>query len=194
MNSENYYNQNAQEFYEGTVNVDMSDSYKPFLEFVKASGHILDAGCGSGRDSFYFIRNGYKVTAMDASEAMVDMASKLIGQKVLKLRFQEIDFNGEFDGIWACASLLHVNRKEIDEVFSKLSKALKKAGILYASFKYGDIEVERDGRLFNCYDETSIKLLMGKHSELEIVKIWRSYDARPDKKDESWISILVRKV
>lgn len=194
MNSENYYNQNAQEFYNGTVNVDMSDSYRPFLEVVKAGGRVLDAGCGSGRDSLYFVNKGYKVTAMDASEAMVDMASKLIDQKVLKLRFQDICFNYEFDGIWACASLLHVNRKEIDEVFLRLSKSLSKDGILYASFKYGDAEVEREGRYFNCYDETAIKSLIEKQPELEIVKVWRSYDARPDKKDESWVSILARKI
>ena len=194
MNSENYYNQNAQEFYDGTVNVDMSVSYRPFLEVVKAGGQILDAGCGSGRDSLYFINNGYKVMAMDASEAMVDMASKLIGQKVLKLRFQDINFNDQFDGIWACASLLHVNRKEIDEVVLKLSGALRKGGILYASFKYGDAEVEREGRYFNCCDETAITSLLEKQPELEITKVWRSYDVRPDKKDESWVSVLARRV
>ncbi|MDP4117403.1 MAG: class I SAM-dependent methyltransferase [Bacteroidota bacterium] len=194
MKSENYYNQNAKEFYAGTVNVDMNEAYKPFLDIVKPGGHILDAGCGSGRDSLYFIRNGYKVTAMDASEAMVELASELTGQKVLMLRFQDISFKDEFDGIWARASLLHVNRIEINDVLSKLSQALRKDGIICASFKYGDAEGERDGRYFNCYDEAALELLLSRHTELEVVEIWKSQDARPDKKNEYWAGFLARKI
>jgi SAM-dependent methyltransferase len=193
MRSENYYNQNAQSFYEGTVNADMSESYKPFLELVKEGGHILDAGCGSGRDSLYFLNNGYKVTAIDASDAMVDLASKLTNQKAINMHFQEIDFVNEFDGIWACASLLHVNREEIHNVLERLSQAIKTGGVLFTSFKYGDMEVERDDRYFNCYDEVSFSRLIEAHPELKIKEIKKTMDVREGRENEYWLSALIIK-
>jgi SAM-dependent methyltransferase len=188
-----YYLENAQEFYEGTVNLDMKYHYKSFLKVIPKGGKILDAGCGSGRDSIYFKREGYIVVAFDYSEALVKLASNLIGSPVLHMSFKDVVFIEEFDGIWACASLCHVPKNEMQGVIAKLAKALKPDGILYASFKYGDKEEFRKGRLFSDYTESTFQELIEKISSLKIVKHWKTADVRPDRKDEYWLNVLIRK-
>jgi SAM-dependent methyltransferase len=109
-----YYDKNGQEFAERTQHLDASTLYQPFLGLVPENGHLLDAGCDSGRDTRAFLERGYKVTAIDASETMVTLATRYTGQPVLKMRFKELSFCEVFDGIWACASLLHVPRHELE--------------------------------------------------------------------------------
>lgn len=189
-----YYNTMAQEFYESTVNVDMTEHYQDFLRLIPEGGKILDAGCGSGRDSLYFLDHGYRVTAIDASPALAQLSSKLIGQPVTVLHFQDLEFVEEFDGIWACASLLHIRRSQIHDVLYRLTRALKPDGALYASFKYGEGEGERKGRFFSNYDERSFQALLDKHPTLQLVSTWVSSDIRPDRAGEKWLNVVMRKV
>jgi SAM-dependent methyltransferase len=193
MNSIDYYNKNSIEYFNGTIKLDLSVAYSRFLKHIPSEGHILDAGCGSGRDSFYFIGKGYEVTAFDASEKMVELSSDLIKQKVLKMRFQDIDFDSNFDGVWACASLLHVNRNEVDAVFQGLIKSLKPNGVFYASFKYGSKELVKDNRYFNCYDKTLMDELLSKHSEVTLIDMWINNDLRNEKKSECWLNLIMKK-
>lgn len=188
----NYYDENAKSFFEGTVNADMSETRNKFLGYVKGS-KILDAGCGSGRDSKVFIDKGYSVTAMDASLEMVRLSSEYTGLNVKHMMFQEIDFVEEFDGIWASASLLHVGRSEMDEVLERLARALKKDGVLYASFKYGNFEGERNGRFFSYYDEVLIKELVDRRGMFEILELVRTEDVREGRDGEMWINVFLRK-
>ena len=188
-----FYNKNAIVFFEGSVNADMSATYDEFLKQVKPIGKILDAGCGSGRDTKYFLNKGYTVTAFDASNEMVRLSTELTGQKTLKMTFQEINSKEEFDGIWACASLLHISKAEIDDVLNKLIESLKPKGILFASFKYGNTESMKDDRLFNSYTEETLKSQFEKHKELSTIKIWKTQDVRPDRIDEYWVSIICSK-
>lgn len=132
-----YYNENAEAFCAGTRAADMSETRGRFLRYVQPGGLILDAGCGSGRDSKYFLEHGYRVVAMDASEEICRLASAYLGQAVECRRFEEITEKGIYDGIWACASLLHVPYAELPETVAKLGEALVDGGVLYASFKYG---------------------------------------------------------
>ena len=185
-----FYNKNAEEFYSGTVNADMSVTCEKFLGLIKEGGKILDAGCGSGRDSLYFMKRGYEVVSIDGSEEMVKMSSELTGQKTLQMRFQDIDFVNEFDGVWACASLLHVGKSEIGKVLGKIGTAMKDGGIFFASFKYGEGEVERDGRVFSNFTEVSLREVLGG---FEVVEVWVTQDVRPGREDERWVSCLVRK-
>ena len=188
-----YYNQNAAEFYENTVDVDLMDTYQEFLEHIKEGTTILDAGCGSGRDSLYFLDEGYEVTAIDASEKLVELSSNLIGQQVLHMRFEDINFKEEFAGIWACASLLHISRTEIESVLNKFIKALVRDGVIYLSFKYGDQEIYRNGRLFNYYDYNSFMKLKSQFDQLKVLKTWKTADAREERNDEYWFNVLLNK-
>lgn len=188
-----YYNQHAESFFQDTISVAMTALYEPFLKLLTDNPHILDAGCGSGRDSLYFLQNGYKVTAIDASEELSKLASKLIKQSVLNISFQEMVFENEFNGICASASLLHISRNEIDEVLIKIATSLKQYGILYASFKYHTEEYAKEGRYFNCYDENSINKLFANNQELNLLKSWISNESRINRTNELWLNCLIKK-
>lgn len=110
INSAAYYDQHADRYIEDTDSIDLSPLYKRFLAHLPAHARILDAGCGSGRDSMAFNRLGHDVVATDASPAMVRHASRALGQEVLHLRHEDIRFEEAFDGIWSNASLLHSRR------------------------------------------------------------------------------------
>ncbi len=125
MSTIDYYNQNAERFFNETIGIEMESLYERFLTLLPEKVTILDAGCGSGRDSLYFKREGYQITAFDGSLELTRLASKALKHPVLHLTFQQIEFEKEFDGVWACASLLHIPRNEMSDVLSRLSNSLK---------------------------------------------------------------------
>ena len=185
----NYYDENAKEFFDDTVDADMTPHYEKFLELIPKNGHILDAGCGSGRDAKMFKSLGYEVTAIDGSVEMCKIASEFIGIDVIHMQFQEIDFVDEFDGIWASASLLHVPSDELDLVLDNLKNSLKNNGVFYASFKYGDFEGLRNGRYFNDLTESAASELFDKNN-FNVIEIWITSDSRKGREDEKWVNIL----
>lgn len=189
-----YYEKYAERFFETTVLADMHDVYQPFLSLVKPRGRILDLGCGSGRDSRYFIRHGYQVEALDGSPALARLASEYIGQEVICGRIEELEYDQEFDGIWACASLVHIEKKDMPEILKKLKRALNLEGILYISLKYGEGEGVKDGRFFNYYDEDQLREVFNGLKDLKIIKLFRTKDVRQERKQELWINVLARAV
>ena len=192
-NSVRYYDDNAESFFESTVNADMSRQYQAFLREVPKEGRILDFGCGTGRDSRYFLQQGYKVTAIDGSQKMCKMASEYIGQTVIPMLFTELDYSEEFDGIWACASLLHVGKNEMSDVIRKLYQALKLNGTLYVSYKYGLEESEREGRFFSNYTEDALAVLFSQEDGWKIRDWFVTGDVRAGRGEEKWLNVLVKK-
>jgi SAM-dependent methyltransferase len=189
-----YYDAHAAEFCANTLSVDMSPLYGPFLREIQPGGRILDAGCGSGRDTLAFIKMGYQVISIDASAAMVAAASELTGQIALLMTFDEMPFEREFDGIWACASLVHVSRRDLNAVLKRLTNALKPSGFCYMSFKYGDSERVEGGRFFNDLNETLFHGMLRGHPELELVELWETDDLRRlDRREQRWLNAIVRK-
>ena len=190
-----YYNTNAKDYFENTVNLDLTQFYDPFLELIPEQGKkILDAGCGSGRDSLFFKKKGFEIIAFDASEELVKLSSDLLKQPVLHMTFEDLSFSNEFDGIWTCASLLHVPKDQMPAVLKKLADALKENGILYASFKYGNGEYVNKGRLFTSYDKASFEKLVSRKPNLKVVKMWLTEDVRPDRAGEMWLNVLLKKI
>lgn len=187
-----YYNENADTFIEGTLFVDMSQLQNKFTSYLEEGSHILDAGCGSGRDSLAFKQAGYTVTAIDGCKALCEKASELLGQPVRHILFQEITEENIYDGIWACATLLHVPEDEMVDVFTRLSRALKAEGIFYASFKYGDFEGERNGRYFTDYTEERFSALLEKFPEFIQLEQFITMDQRPER-EERWLNVVLRK-
>ena len=187
----NYYDKNAKEFFDGTVNADMSAHHKEFLRLLEGTACILDAGCGSGRDTKIFKSLGHNVVAIDASAEMCRLASEYSGVDVKHLKFQDIPFVNVFDGIWASASLLHIPSNDLNLVLGKLKDSLKINGIFYASFKYGEFEGLRNGRYFNDLTEIAAIEIFEKN-DFEVLKTWQTQDSRPNR-DEKWTNILVRK-
>ena len=187
-----YYNQQAEEFVNSTVDVDFSNIQNQFIEMLPKGSTILDLGCGSGRDSKAFKNAGYKVIALDGSEELCKIASKHIGQEVICSTFQDLELSEEIDGIWACASLLHLEKEEIIYTINKLSKNLKQDGILYASFKYGDFTGERNGRFFTDMTEESFSIMMNDIKDLKVIKQMTSDDVREDKTIK-WLNVFMMK-
>lgn len=193
MNSNiEYYNNNSKEFIENTINSDMSLWRDKFEKYIPDGGHILDAGCGSGRDSKAFLKHGYSVVAFDASREMCKFASEYLGFEVWQMRFDEICFDEEFDGVWACASLLHVDADKIADAMNNIKNALKDNGVIYASFKYGDGTTSKGDRSFTNMNEEGIAQLMDGCG-FEILEYDISQDVRPDRNDEKWINVIARK-
>ncbi|MBE0379912.1 class I SAM-dependent methyltransferase [Pseudoalteromonas prydzensis] len=188
-----YYNQNAQSFSDSTVNVDMSALYAEFLPLIPKHGHILDAGCGSARDAAYFKQQGFTVSAFDASENLAKLASNYLQQAVEVKTFQQLNCTNKYDGIWCCASLLHVPKSELPCAFLNLQHALKTNGVLYVSFKYGMQEREHNGREFTDLNEDGLTALITHHTELKILKQWQSIDQRPERENEVWLNAVVKK-
>ena len=187
-----YYNKNADDYFISTVDVDVSSIQTIFLSYLNKGMHILDAGCGSGRDSKYFIEQGYIVTAFDASEVLADRASEYLGQLVQVSLFQNFHSEKSFDAIWACASLLHVPAIDLPIVFVNLADYLKKEGVFYCSFKYGDNDSEYQGRHFTNVNEDRINHFL-KNTSLLIKKLWITDDVRPERSDEKWLNLILVK-
>jgi 2-polyprenyl-3-methyl-5-hydroxy-6-metoxy-1,4-benzoquinol methylase len=187
-----YYRQNAEAFFADTFPVEMEPLYNRFLPRVRKGGHLLDAGCGSGRDSQAFLDRGYRVTAFDASPELARLASRHTGQEVLVMRFEEIHWQRTFDGIWACASLLHVPAARLPGVMARLAGALKPGGTLYASFKHGQGEREHKGRRFTDLDEGGLAALLAEVPGLSSIETWVTGDLRPGRAAEPWLNALLR--
>jgi SAM-dependent methyltransferase len=189
-----YYDDHAQEFVRGTVGVEMESLYQPFLVLVPEGGSILDAGCGSGRDTKAFMDRGYRVKPIDASTGMVEATALRTGQPAEQRRFQDLDSKDEFDGIWACASLLHVPLAELDDVLVRFTTALQMGGICYLSFKEGHGERTIGGRLFTDFTEYSLLGILKPNTSLDVLRTWITKDLRPGRHEERWVNALFRKV
>ena len=188
-----YYNENAKKFIDGTVSVDFKHIQDMFLDLLPEKARILDFGCGSGRDTKYFLEQGHIVDATDGSVKLCKAASEYTGITVKHMLFQELDEKEMFDGIWACASILHVKRVELPDIIRKMSAATKANGIIYLSFKYGDFEGERNGRYFTDMTEESMKKFLMEFPELKVEKQWITGDVRAGRGDERWLNMILRK-
>ena len=189
----NYYNEMSQEFIDSTVNVDFTMTQNKFMNKLQAGCHILDFGCGSGRDSKYFINKGFQVTAIDGSIELCKYASELTGLNVKHMYFQELCDIDVYDAIWACSSILHLPYYDLKDVMAKMIVALKQNGIIYTSFKYGKYEGERNGRYFIDMDDDKFKNFIINYPNITVEELWITGDVRPGRSNEQWLNVILRK-
>ena len=187
--TDRYYEEFAAEFFGSTVGVDMTPFHQRFLARLKPGAHILDAGCGSGRDAKAFADAGFRVTAFDASPELARRASAHCGFEVAVRRFEEVDEVSQFDGIWCCASLLHVPLAGMPATLERLWRALRPGGILYVSFKQGSGERVHAGRRFTDADEATLREWFGRFHDAHNLDVWLTRDQRPDR-TELWSNAL----
>lgn len=188
-----YYNENVDKFVNGTQEVVFCKTQDLFLSYLNEGDSILDFGCGSGRDTKYFLSKGYKVDATDGSEEICKVASDYTGINVKCLLFNELDEIDKYDGIWACASILHLDRDDLIDVFHRIARALKDNGILYTSFKYSEFEGVRNGRYFTDFTLESFNEFQTNIPEFIIEKKWITSDVRAGREDEKWLNLIMRK-
>ena len=187
-----WYRENAEEFIARTADVDMSALYRPFLAQLPEGARILDLGCGAGSAALYFARLGYPVVAVDGCREMCDYTRRRVGCPVRTLRFGELDYADAFDGVWACASLLHLRKADLPPVLRLIRRALKSGGVFYASFKYGETERDGNGRFFSDFTEASLRALVDEAGGFREIALWTTGDARPDRAEERWVNALYR--
>lgn len=190
----NYYNANAKEFAAGTVSVDFEFTQKKFMNKLPSNALILDFGCGSGRDTKYFISQGYQVDAVDGSIELCRLASEYTGIEVKHTYFHELAQVNQYDGIWACSSILHLPLDSLMDVMQKMVTALKGSGIIYTSFKYGTFAGERKGRYFTDMTEESFADFIKRIEDVIIEEQWVSSDVRPNRGEEKWLNLILRKI
>lgn len=187
-----FYEDNSDTFYDSTVSVDAQALYDQFLPLLHDQAHILDAGCGSGRDSLAFLKAGFTVTAFDGSRSMAERATCLTGLDVKHALFLDYSPEVKFDAIWACASLLHVPLQNLPVTFSHLGNLLKSGGLFYCSFKLGFGEEERGGRHFTHLDEKGLEKILAK-SDLNMARTWVTRDLRTGRENEYWLNAILKK-
>lgn len=188
-----YYNQKAADYVRDTRDVDFSVLQNEFVSQLRPGGRILDLGSGSGRDSKAFLDMGFDVVAIDGSKELASLASEYLKRPVECVSFQDYEPEGLFDGIWACATLLHLSVDDIQMVMKKYTAVLNEGGWFYASFKYGTFSGVRNGRFFTDLDEDSFALIVKEIPELEMVKTYITEDVRPGRGTEKWLNVFLRK-
>ena len=186
----NYYDNNAQAFIEGSSSADMNYLLEKFTSRLAAGASILDLGCGSGRDSVWFINQGFRVTAIDASGEMIRHCKSLIGDRAILADLEEFEAMEKYDGIWACASLLHIPRERLTAAITRYSVMLKPGGQFFMSFKNRERDYKKDGRSFTCFTPTSLELYLEELNLFSKLDIYETEDVRPDRTGEQWVSAI----
>lgn len=183
-----YYNTNADSFIAATANVEFGKLQRRFASILPENGRILDLGCGSGRDSLAFLKSGFFVDAVDGSEAMVQAASELTGPPVVNALFDEYEPTGEYDGIWACISLLHAPSQNLPATIRRYVAHLKPDGVFYMSVKLGAFEGSRNGRWFTNLIEDALLSIIDRIDGIRIDPIDVTPDARTGRESEKWLN------
>ncbi len=192
-NTIDYYDLNAKDFVNATLDVEFKNIQEKFLSKLPIHADILHFGCGSGRDTKYFLEQGYGVDAVDGSKELCKLASEYTGIEVKNMFFGELAELGKYDGIWACSSILHLSVHELTEVMKKMAVALKEHGIIYTSFKYGTFAGERNGRFFTDMTEETFADFLTGIDDLEVEEQWITSDVRPGRGEEKWLNLILRK-
>jgi SAM-dependent methyltransferase len=189
-----YYERNAQKYFELTIGIDMSGLYDRFLRYIPRRGLILDAGSGSGRDTLVFLKRGYDVEAFDSSPTLCGLSTRLTGVRARVLRFQELESMLRYDGVWACASLLHVPLEELHDALNRLVRALKPSGALYVSFKHGSGQRRSDdGRLYTDLDEPGLRRLFASFPNMTLAQVWISAGEGGLRGKHEWLNAIALK-
>ncbi|MFN9925516.1 MAG: class I SAM-dependent methyltransferase [Phenylobacterium sp.] len=188
-----YYETQAEEFFARTVGVDMSAARAGFIARLPPGARVLDAGCGAGRDAAAFRALGYQVTATEAAPSLAALASRHIGLPVEVKTFDQFEWREAFDGVWACASLLHLPRAELPAMVARLRAALVPGGVLWMSFRHGAEDRIENERLFVDLDEAGAAALLEAAGGLDLLELSLSEDSRPDRQAFRWLSITARR-
>lgn len=193
MGTLDYYNENALDYFNTTVNADMDKQYKLFLKYLRKTGRILDLGCGSGRDTLYFKKLGYDVDAIDGSKKLCELATQYTKIPVKCMKFDELDAKDYYDGIWACSSLVHIPKKELIETLKKIRKALKDDGIFYVALKSGIGEEILEGRYFSYIEKNEFEKIINL-LDFKLIDFLSAKSVTNKEEKRYWNSYILKKV
>lgn len=189
-----YYETNAKRYARETFSADMSEQYQRFLPLLSGQARILDVGSGSGRDACYFQKHGYQVTALEPSKNLCREIRKVFSGEIVCSDIQNYQPDQQFDGIWACASLLHLREKEIVHFFEKMNLYLKDNGIIYFSGK-NEIPTGRaaDGRYFLEFTEPLVEKILAANERIQLEELWYTEDVS-GREGFRWMNVVMKMV
>lgn len=194
MSTIDYYNENAKEYFDTTIKADMNKAYELFLKNIIQGGYILDFGCGSGRDSKYFLDLGYKVDAIDGSSELCKLASNYTGINVKCMDFNDLNEINKYDGVWACSSIIHVDKKELLNVIDKIYLSLKDKGIFYTCFKNGSGEEINNGRYFNYLTKDEFIELIESSKKFKLLSFYQTNSSTNINEEKLWNNFILEKL
>lgn len=186
-----YYNDNAAAYYDSTVNADLTTIREAFASFLPDGATIIDIGCGSGRDVKAFCDLGYKAIGLDSSEELAKLAKEKLGIDVIIGDMSSWVSDVPYDGIWSCASLIHLNDIEKVQFFKDLEQNLKSGGIIYISVKEGvETGIDEKGRFIsNCTFEKLQKYL--QDADCRVIEKIITEDKLD--RDTKWLNVIAKK-
>ncbi len=188
-----YYEANAETYAKQTYHADLSDLYAPFLALLPRNARILDVGCGGGRDLRAFRERGYETFGIDPSPALVEIARQYSGAELAVVKVENLEFEEKFDGVWACASLLHLPRTELPEALRRIHRSLIAGGVFFLSVQAGQGEkFGEDGRFYARYGESEIRFEVHAVG-FDILETWETSDTLPGRTQICWVNLLARK-
>lgn len=189
-----YYNENAELYFKQTIEGNLEDKYATFLRNIPKNAYILDFGCGSGRDTKYFIDKGYKVKAIDGSVEMCKLASQYLNQDVECMKFDELDSENVYDGIWACSSILHVEKEELPNILNKMAKSLKSNGVIFTAFKKGEGYEIKEGKYYNHLTKEILEeILKNLNGNIEIIDYFEDLSSTKRPVKTMWSNYTLQK-
>ncbi len=187
-----YFNEKAQKCFEDAFTITERTNQDHFLSYLKPGASILDFGCGSGRDSMYFIEKGFDVTPTDGSEGMCRLASEYLHMPVKVMEFNELDDEDLYDGIFASASIMHIEYEKLLELFPKMIRACRDQGIIYVSFKYGDTDGFLGKRYYTYMNEQRFAEMISGFKELEVQTQGIFGNEHPGQMDFRWLYAILK--
>lgn len=189
----NYYETHAEEYFQSTYDTDMSSACDRFLKYLPPGGSILDLGCGSGRDLKYFHRKGFQAEGVEASRALCQKASCYTGLPISCLHIQDWKPLHKYNGIWCCASLLHLAPEEIFPFMQRAAQALNPGGALFISAKYGIATGwDTQGRYFTDFSDALIDEISAKAPELKLTERWLASDGL-GRQNIKWVNLIYKR-
>ena len=164
-NTLSFYNKNATEYYNRTIDADMKSEHSRFIDLIKPGALICDIGSGSGRDTKYFIENGFRVLSIEPSQELAKLASNYEFSYVQNKSLLDIDYRNRFDAIWCSAVLQHIEKKNLAESITRISRMLRLNGIIYLSYRSTRSSLEKNVTLHSnddiltLFSSNSLKVL-----------------------------------
>lgn len=191
MNSTiDYYNNHAEPYYRTTINADLGEARRRFAAYLADKATVIDVGCGSGRDVLEFRNMGFDAIGLDASEELVELARKRLGIPIICTDMSRWIADEPFDGIWCCASLMHLNETDCEKFFANLEYNLKSGGVIYISVKSGvETGLDDSGRYIRNFTEEDIREIANSVEGLRIVELWHTRDTL-SRKGFKWLNVI----
>jgi SAM-dependent methyltransferase len=190
-----YYNQRADQFWEGTRDHDVSQNIAALLQYIEGRPPftLLDLGCGPGRDLKALAARGHVAIGVEGAAQFAAMARAYSGCEVWQQDFLALDLPAcRFDGVFANASLFHVPSRALPDVLLRLQACLKPGGVLFASNPRGHNEEGWSGGRYGVYHD--LESWRGYVSAAGLVELTHYYrPAGLPREQQPWLASLWRK-